>query len=60
MKPGPKKQYQNHLTLRVSEHVMEQLRRKAQEMGISLSEFLRLALGECVDAPSNEEKSDGN
>lgn len=57
MKPGPKKEFETRLTLRVSASAMEQFRRKALEMGISLSEFLRLALGECVDKPTEEEKS---
>lgn len=57
-KPGPKKQFDARLRLRLSEAVMEKLRRKAESMGISLSDFLRLALGEIEEVPTNEEKDD--
>ncbi len=53
MKPGPKKQYAANLRVRVSAETMERIRRRAEEMGLTVSELLRLTLGEGDETPSD-------
>ena len=55
MKPGPKKKYEANLRIRVSAKALEILRLKAEEMGITLSEFLRQALGALEPREENDE-----
>lgn len=56
MKRGPKKKFSAFLTLRLSDEVLERLRRKAEAMGITLSAFLRLALASGVEGCDDKEE----
>lgn len=47
MKPGPKKQYEADLRVRVTAAAMEKIRRAAQEAGLTVSKYIRLVLGKC-------------